>query len=106
MSYWIRQFCLVVLGVLLSGLPLEMPSTDSEPSPSATRSAPETDRRPAEAAIRLCVRASVVPVDLDVRIRTQSVEGRVKNNKSDRSLTLCLGPALQSAETDRSTPGD
>jgi len=105
MSYWIRQVCLIVLGVLLSGLPLEMSPSDPGSSPSATQLAPETDRRPAESAIRLCVRASVAPVELDVRVRTQSVEERVKNNKTDRSLTLCLGPALPSDETDRSTTG-
>jgi len=108
MSYWIRQLGLVVLGILLSGLPLEMqlPELGTSTSPSARQSAPEEARRDAESAIRLCVRASAAPVELDVRVRTQSVEERVKNNKTDRSLTLCLGAGPVPEEPDQSTTDD
>jgi len=104
MAYWIRQLGLVVLGVFLSGLPLEMPLTD--PGASPTRSAPETDRRGANSSLRLCVRASVDPLEMDLRVRTQEENGNVKPNDDDRSLTLCVGAASGPPGTDRSTLDD
>jgi hypothetical protein len=108
MTYWIRQFCLVVLGVLLSGLPLEVqpPDPATEASPSATRPAPAADRLPAGTPPQLCVRASVAPLELGVWVRTQNADERVTNKTGARPLTLCVGAASGPDETDRSTPDD
>jgi len=94
MSYWIRQLGLVVLGILLSGLPLEMklPESGTSTSPSARRSAPEETRRDAESSIRLCVRTSVAPLEMAVQVRTQRGDGPIRGS-DNRSFTLCLGAA-------------
>lgn len=106
MSYWIRQLGLIVLGLLLSGGPLEMPSSGPESSPSATRSAPESGGASAGSPIRLCLRTSVAPLGLDVQVRTRGADEYIKSDAADRAVTVCLGAGPPPEEPERSTTDD